>query len=276
MFIRFTKMHGLGNDFVVIDCVSQAMQMTPSLARKLADRHRGIGCDQLLLVEPPTLPEVDFQYRIFNADGGEVAQCGNGARCFAKFVRDQKLTGKNNITVQTSVGILELQYQSAEHITVTNEAPIFTPKDIPFARNNRESLYSLPIENNVYQLAVLSVGNPHAVLQVDNIDVAPVTELGPKIESHADFPENVNAGFMQVVSRTEIKLRVYERGAGETQACGSGACAAVIAGIQQDLLDSAVTVHLTGGRLNISWQGEGQPVMMTGSATTVFHGRIKI
>jgi diaminopimelate epimerase len=276
MFIRFTKMHGLGNDFVVIDGVSQSIRMTPALARKLANRRLGIGCDQVLLVEPPSTHDVDFQYRIFNADGSEVAQCGNGARCFAKFVRDQKLTGKKNIQVQTNAGILELQFENSGQITVLMGVPVFDPGDIPFDRPCRELLYPLSISDETYQLAALSIGNPHAVLQVDDITGAPVAELGPQIESHPDFPEKVNAGFMEVVSRQEIKLRVYERGTGETMACGSGACAAVIAGIQQDLLDSSVTVNLTGGQLDISWAGKGQPVKMRGPAATVFQGRIKI
>lgn len=274
--IRFTKMHGLGNDFVVIDGVSQAIDMSSTLARKLADRHRGIGCDQILLVEPPTIPDVDFQYRIFNADGSEVAQCGNGARCFAKFVRDQKLSGKTHLKVQTHAGILELHIDGGEDITVVMGVPIFEPGGIPLKRNEVQTLYPLHINGTIYQLAALSLGNPHAVLQVDDIAGAPVAELGPQIQSHPDFPEKVNAGFMEIVSRREIKLRVYERGAGETQACGSGACAAVVAGIQQDLLDSSVTVYLEGGQLDISWRGEGQAVTMTGPATTVFQGRIKI
>lgn len=274
--IRFTKMHGLGNDFVVIDGVSQAIDMSSTLARKLADRHRGVGCDQILLVEPPTTPNVDFQYRIFNADGSEVAQCGNGARCFAKFVRDQKLSGKTHLKVQTHAGILELHIDDGEDIAVEMGVPVFEPGGIPLKRDKAQTLYPLNINGAVYQLAALSLGNPHAVLQVDGIASAPVAELGPLIESHPDFPEKVNAGFMEIVSRREIKLRVYERGAGETQACGSGACAAVVAGIQQDLLDSSVTVYLKGGQLDISWQGEGQAVTMTGPATTVFQGRIRI
>lgn len=274
--IRFTKMHGLGNDFVVIDGVSQAVDMTATLARKLADRHCGIGCDQILLVEPPTVPNVDFQYRIFNADGSEVAQCGNGARCFAKFVRDQKLSGKTHLKVQTHAGILELHHDGGKNITVEMGIPVFEPDGIPLRRDRVQRLYPLDINGTVYQLAALSLGNPHAVLKVDDITNAPVAELGPQIECHPDFPEKVNAGFMEILSRREIKLRVYERGVGETQACGSGACAAVVAGIRQDLLDSSVTVYLRGGQLDIQWQGEGQAVTMTGPATTVFQGRIKI
>ncbi len=276
MFIRFTKMHGLGNDFVVIDAVSQQIDMTATLARRLADRHRGIGCDQILLIEPPPTPNVDFQYRIFNADGSEVAQCGNGARCFAKFVWDQKLTGKKHIRVQTSAGVLELRFTDSQRISVSMGAPMFEPRDIPFTAEKRAQLYPLEIDGDTYMIAALSIGNPHAVLQVDSVAAAPVAVLGPQIETHARFPERVNAGFMEITSRQQIKLRVYERGAGETQACGSGACAAVVAGIQQDLLESPVTVNLVGGNLDISWTGEGQPVTMTGSATTVFQGRIKL
>tara|TARA_R110000787_G_scaffold75748_3_gene167544 strand:- start:23716 stop:24546 length:831 start_codon:yes stop_codon:yes gene_type:complete len=276
MFIRFTKMHGLGNDFVVIDAVSQQIDMTATLARRLADRHRGIGCDQILLIEPPSSPNVDFQYRIFNADGSEVAQCGNGARCFAKFVWDQKLTGKKHIRVQTSAGILELRFTDSQRISVSMGAPMFEPGDIPFTAEKRAQLYPLKIDRDTYMIAALSIGNPHAVLQVNSVATAPVAVLGPKIETHARFPERVNAGFMEITSRQQIKLRVYERGAGETQACGSGACAAVVAGIQQDLLESPVTVNLVGGNLDISWAGEGEPVTMTGSATTVFQGRIKL
>ncbi|RLA46989.1 MAG: diaminopimelate epimerase [Gammaproteobacteria bacterium] len=274
--IRFTKMHGLGNDFVVIDGVSQAIHMTPTLAQNLADRHRGVGCDQVLVVEPPSVANVDFRYRIFNADGSEVAQCGNGARCFAKFVVDQKLTGKKHIRVQTNTGILELQFENSKSISVAMGIPVFDPKHIPLLSDQQETCYPLKVDGAMYRVAALSLGNPHAVLQVDNVDNAPIAELGPKIESHSNFPERVNAGFMEVVSRRQIRLRVYERGVGETQACGSGACAAVVAGIQQDLLDSSVSVDLVGGRLDISWPGENQSVTMTGPATTVFHGRIKI
>lgn len=276
MYLKFTKMHGLGNDFVIIDGVSQEVHMTPSLARKLADRHRGVGCDQILLVEPPSLPNIDFRYRIFNADGGEVAQCGNGARCIAKFVRDQKLTGKLNIKVQTSADNMEIEYRDSQNIIVSLGIPVFDPAKIPFNADQQSNLYPLDVDGKIYHIAALSMGNPHAVLQVNDVENAPVAELGPLIESHLRFPERVNTGFMEVVSRSEIKLRVFERGAGETLACGSGACAAVVAGIQQKLLDSSVTVKLTGGKLGVCWQGEGQAVTMTGPATTVFHGRIRI
>lgn len=274
--VRFTKMHGLGNDFAIFDGVSQAISMNPELARKLADRHLGIGCDQILLVEPPTAANVDFQYRIFNADGSEVAQCGNGARCFAKFVHDQKLTGKKLLKVQTRAGIMELHYEDANNISVVMDIPQFNPEAIPLQRAHRQNLYAFDVDGVTYQASALSLGNPHAVLRVDKVANAPVAEIGATLESHRDFPEKVNVGFMEVQSRTQIALRVYERGVGETRACGSGACAAVVAGIQQDLLDWNVTVQLTGGQLKISWPGEGHAVTMTGPATTVFHGRIKI
>jgi diaminopimelate epimerase len=276
MYLKFTKMHGLGNDFVIIDGVSQEVRMTPSLARKLSDRHRGVGCDQILLVEPPSLPNIDFRYRIFNADGGEVAQCGNGARCVAKFVRDQKLTGKLVIKVQTSAENMEIEFRDSQNIKVSVGVPAFEPASIPFIADEQVTLYPLAVDGEIYNIAALSIGNPHAVLQVNDLENTAIAELGPLIEAHQRFPERVNAGFMEIVSRTEIKLRVYERGAGETQACGSGACAAVVAGIQQNLLDSSVTVSLTGGELGVSWLGEGQVVSLTGPATTVFHGRIRI
>jgi len=276
MLLRFTKMHGLGNDFVVIDAITQEVQVTEALARRLADRRFGIGCDQVLVVEPPTDPNVDFDYRIFNADGGEVAQCGNGARCFAKFVRDRRLTGKHHILAQTKAGVLQLTVNRDNQITVNMGIPRFAPQAIPFQAEQAALLYDLQVDDQIVRLAALSLGNPHAVMQVQDVTTAPVATLGALIEAHPRFTQRVNAGFMQVINRTEIKLRVYERGVGETLACGSGACAAVVAGIQQDLLDSTVTVQLPGGNLHISWSGEDQPVAMTGPATTVYQGRIKI
>ncbi|PCJ93714.1 MAG: diaminopimelate epimerase [Porticoccaceae bacterium] len=276
MLLRFTKMHGLGNDFVVIDAVTQGVTITPDLARKLGDRRFGIGCDQILVVEPPNQPDVDFRYRIFNQDGSEVEQCGNGARCFAKFVRDRRLTGKNIIRVETASGIIELSIQQDHQIRVNMGAPILEPSNIPFTASEQNTCYTIDAEDKTLSISAVSMGNPHAVVQVDNVDTAPVATLGPTIESHLRFPQRVNVGFMQVLSRNEINLRVYERGAGETLACGTGACAAVVAGQLQDLLDSQVKVNLPGGSLVIEWAGDGQPVMMTGPATTVFHGRIKI
>lgn len=276
MYIRFTKMHGLGNDFVVIDAVTQAVTMTDELARRLADRHTGIGCDQILLVEPPSRPDIDFKYRIFNADGSEVAQCGNGARCFVKFVHDRRLTGKNLLNVETYAGTLQLSIDDQQNYTATLGIPNFEPAQIPFQAEQAASTYAIEADEKSLDIAALSLGNPHAVLQVTDIQQAPIDELGPLLESHSRFPERVNVGFMALVSRHEINLRVYERGAGETQACGSGACAAAVAGIAQDLLDSPVKVNLPGGSLTITWQGENQPVSVTGPATTVYQGRIRL
>jgi len=276
MYIRFTKMHGLGNDFVVIDAVTQAVTMTDELARRLADRHTGIGCDQILLVEPPSRPDIDFKYRIFNADGSEVAQCGNGARCFVKFVHDRRLTGKNLLNVETYAGTLQLSIDDQQNYTATLGIPNFEPAQIPFQAEQAASTYAIEADEKSLDIAALSLGNPHAVLQVTDIQQAPIDELGPLLESHSRFPERVNVGFMALGSRHEINLRVYERGAGETQACGSGACAAAVAGIAQDLLDSPVKVNLPGGSLTITWQGENQPVSVTGPATTVYQGRIRL
>jgi len=276
MLLRFTKMHGLGNDFVVIDGVSQAIAMTPVLARKLADRHFGIGCDQVLVVEPPSRHDVDFRYRIFNQDGNEVEQCGNGARCFAKFVRDRHLTGKSTLRVETATGVIMLRVKANNLIEVNMGVPILTPPDIPFVADRKAISYPLSVDGKELSISAVSMGNPHAVLTVSDIQTAPVYTLGPAIECHHCFPQRVNVGFMQILNRQQINLRVFERGAGETLACGSGACAAVVAGHLQDLLDSSVTVNLPGGSLQIEWPGENQPVIMSGPATTVFHGRIKI
>ena len=276
MLLRFTKMHGLGNDFVVIDGVSQAIAMTPALARKLADRHFGIGCDQVLVVEPPSRHDVDFRYRIFNQDGNEVEQCGNGARCFAKFVRDRHLTGKSTLRVETATGVITLRVKANNLIEVNMGVPILTPPDIPFVADGKAINYPLSVDGKELSISAVSMGNPHAVLTVSDIQTAPVDALGPAIECHHRFPQRVNVGFMQILNRQQINLRVFERGTGETLACGSGACAAVVAGHLQDLLDSSVTVNLPGGSLQIEWPGENQPVIMSGPATTVFHGRIKI
>ncbi|WP_438951248.1 diaminopimelate epimerase [Porticoccus sp.] len=276
MLLRFTKMHGLGNDFVVIDGVSQAVTMTPELARRLGDRHFGIGCDQILIAEPPSHHDTDFRYRIFNQDGNEVEQCGNGARCFAKFVRDRHLTGKKTLQVETGTGIITLRIKANNLIEVSMGVPILTPADIPFVADAMAINYPLSVNGRELSVSVVSMGNPHAVLTVADVQTAPVETLGPAIESHYRFPQRVNVGFMQILSRQEINLRVYERGVGETLACGTGACAAVVAGHLQELLDSTVTVNLPGGSLQIEWPGEGQPVIMSGPATTVFHGRIKL
>lgn len=276
MKLKFTKMHGLGNDFVVIDAMRQDIQLSPEQIHFLADRHFGVGCDQLLLVESPTRPDVDFRYRIFNADGGEVEQCGNGARCFARFVLDQGLTDKHSIAVETGGGDIVLKVRDNGEVTVDMGVPRFEPADIPFEADARSSHYQLEVDEHIWLIGAVSMGNPHAVLHVTNVDTAPVETLGPAIESHMRFPKRVNAGFMEVVDRGHIRLRVYERGAGETLACGTGACAAVAVGRQQGLLDAKVRVDLAGGTLQIEWQGEGQPVMMTGPAATVFEGVIEL
>ena len=276
MFLKFTKMHGTGNDFVVIDLISQHFKIRSRDVRKLADRHFGVGCDQVLVVEPPQSPDVDFRYRIFNADGNEVEQCGNGARCFARFVREKKLTTKKIITVETCSGVIELRVRPNHDVEVNMGAPHFEPADIPFRADDRAPCYTLQVDGQALEIGALSMGNPHAILRVDSTARADVERLGPLIESHPDFPKKVNAGFMQVVSERELRLRVYERGAGETLACGTGACAAVVYGIVRGWLRESVTVGLPGGKLSISWAGEGHPVMMTGPTAIVFEGAIKI
>ncbi len=293
MLINFTKMHGLGNDFVVIDALSQSVALTPGQLRFMADRHFGIGCDQILLVEAPTVPGVDFRYRIYNADGGEVEQCGNGVRCFARFVLDKHLTTKREISVETQAGIISTQIETNGLITVNMGVPQFAPTDIPFLADTQASAYTLEIAGQQLlppipasaalgrpaqriSIGVVSMGNPHAVMHVDNVDTAPVATLGPQIEQHARFPRRVNAGFMQIIDRSHIRLRVYERGTGETRACGTGACAAVAVGRQQGLLDETVTVDLPGGTLLIRWAEEGKSAWMTGPAVSVFEGKIEL
>ena len=276
MKLRFTKMHGLGNDFVVFDGISQTVTLTPEQCRHIADRHFGVGCDQILLVEQSARGDVDFRYRIFNADGGEVEQCGNGARCFVRFVHDHGLTDKNTIRVETASGIIEPRLLDNGLVTVNMGAPRFVPADIPFAAEAEAMSYALKVGQHVIHIAALSMGNPHAVLKVNDLDNAPVDILGPAIESHARFPQRANAGFMQVLTPHDIRLRVYERGAGETLACGTGACAAAVAGIRQDWLKSPVSVHTRGGDLIIEWAGKDQPVFMTGPAKTVFEGELEI
>jgi len=276
MILRFAKMHGLGNDFVVINLVTQHARVDENLVRRLADRHTGIGCDQLLLVEPPNNPKADFFYRIFNNDGSEVEMCGNGARCFAQFVLEQGLSSKKRILAETVKGLLELVINDDGTVTVDMGKPILTPAEIPFSAPAYKPLHHIDVEGLDVEISAVSMGNPHAVLLVDDVETAAVEELGPQIEHHPSFPNRVNVGFMQVLGRNEIKLRVFERGAGETRACGSGACAAVVAGILRNLLDSRVTVRLPGGNLSISWPGEGQTLKMTGPATTVFRGQIKL
>jgi diaminopimelate epimerase len=276
MRLRFSKMQGLGNDFVVIDGISQSVRLSPEKIRQLSDRHFGIGFDQLLLVEHPENPNMDFRYRIFNGDGGEVENCGNGARCFAVFVRDRRLTGKSNIKVETAGGNIELMISNDGDVSVNMGAPRFLPNEIPFIANDKATTYLLDVTGQNVEVSVVSMGNPHAVILVDNVKNAAVNTLGQQIERHPRFPQGVNIGFMQVVSSTEINLRVFERSAGETLACGTGACAAVVAGRLRNRLEESVKVNLPGGSLHISWAGEGQPVMMTGPATTVFHGQVAI
>ena len=276
MTLRFTKMHGLGNDFVVIDAINQAVELSGEQVRALADRHFGIGCDQLLLVEPASSPQIDFRYRIFNADGGEVGQCGNGARCFMQFVHEQGLTMADRIRVETASGTLELLRQSDGQVTVNMGIPRLEPTEIPFEASTRATHYPLEVDGQSLQIAALSMGNPHAVLRVDDIDTAPVNKLGPLIERHPRFPQRVNAGFMQIVDAGTVRVRVFERGSGETLACGSGACAAVVAGCLWGQLNDTVKVMLNGGELVVSWAGADTPVMMTGPATTVYQGQIDL
>ncbi|MDD0839996.1 diaminopimelate epimerase [Curvibacter sp. HBC61] len=287
MQIRFTKMQGAGNDFVVLDETAGRLNLSPAQYRYLADRHFGVGADQILTVRPGPAPDIDFEYVIHNADGGEVEQCGNGSRCFARYVRDKGLTTKDAIRVHTRAGLIEPVLQADGRVTVDMGAPVFELADIPFdpqgvapraqgswqvwplAAAGREALQDAAV-------AVVSMGNPHAVLLVDDVQTAPVASWGPLIESHPRFPRRVNAGFLQVLSRSEVRLRVYERGTGETLACGTGACAAVVAGIRLGLLDARVEVHTRGGQLTIEWAGVGQPVRMTGPAVTVFEGQIDV
>lgn len=276
MKIKFTKMHGIGNDFVVIDGFSQSIALTGEQIKHIANRHFGVGCDQLLMVERPTLDNIDFRYRIFNADGGEVEQCGNGARCFVRFVHDKKLTDKTEIQVQTAGGVITLKMQNDGQVTVNMGAPRFVPSEIPLLAEAEQLQYPLSLGNEIINISAISMGNPHAVQIVENVDTAPVAIQGPLIESHASFPKRVNAGFMQIMDNHRIRLRVFERGSGETLACGSGACAAVVAGIRLGQLQSPVNVEMLGGTLHIEWAGEYQPVWMTGPAQVVFDGEIDI
>ncbi|MBQ0744577.1 MAG: diaminopimelate epimerase [Pseudomonas sp.] len=276
MLLRFTKMHGLGNDFMVIDLVTQHAQLSAKLIRQWSDRHTGIGFDQLLVVEPPGNPDMDFRYRIFNADGGEVEQCGNGARCFARFVQDKRLTAKSEIHVETAGGPIILNVNADGQITVDMGAPRFSPAQIPFQADTEALTYTLEVGDQQLQISTVSMGNPHSVALVDDLDSFPVASLGPLIEKHPRFDQGVNAGFMQLVDRHHARLRVYERGAGETLACGTGACAAAVAGIRLGHLVSPVSIQLPGGSLQIEWAGPGQPVMMTGPATRVYEGQIRV
>jgi len=286
MKLKFTKMHGAGNDFVVLDGYSRPLALTSAQVRALADRHFGVGADQLLLVERPSVEGADFKYRIFNCDGGEVEHCGNGARCFVKFVRDTGLTDKRSVRVQVQGGLITLTMQENGEVVVDMGRPIFEPSRVPFdatglsgRREGADTVWPLDVGGDTHWISVVSMGNPHAVQIVDDVRAYPVTQVGPKIELHARFAQRVNVGFVQVRSRGEIALRVFERGAGETLACGTGACAAVAAGIRRGLLDSPVTVHALGGTLTIAWNGahdEAAPLLMSGPAATVFEGEIEI
>ena len=274
--IKFSKMHGLGNDFVVIDAISQEITLSTEQIRFIADRHIGVGCDQLLLVETAQSDGADFRYRIFNADGGEVGQCGNGARCFARYVREHDLSKKSKIPVEVAGGIIQLTMEKNGQVTVDMGRPQFVPTEVPFVADAEAPRYMIEIDDAVYEIGAVSMGNPHAVLQVASVDDAPVARLGPQIELHERFPERVNVGFMEVVDARHIRLRVFERGAGETLACGTGACAAVAVGRRWGLLDDEVLVDLPGGSLWVRWSGDESSVRMTGPATHVYEGQIEL
>jgi diaminopimelate epimerase len=276
MHTPFTKMHGTGNDFVVFDAIRHAIALTPERIRRLADRHFGIGCDQVLVVERATAAGADFRYRIYNADGAEVEQCGNGARCFARFVREAGLSAKPELVVQTLGGVIRPRLEADGQVTVNMGVPRFEPREVPFEAPTRAPVYDVLVSGERRELGVLSMGNPHAVQVVADVDSAPVLTEGALLERHARFPQRVNAGFMQVLDRGHIRLRVFERGAGETLACGTGACAAVVSGRQRGLLDATVKVSLPGGDLRIRWDGDGEPVWMSGPAMTVFQGSIDL
>ncbi len=279
MRLDFTKMHGLGNDFIVFDGITQNVHLAPGQARALAHRRTGIGCDQILIVERPTRPDADFRYRILNADGGEVEQCGNGARCFVRFVRDQGLTDKDEIAVETLGGMIYPRLEPDGQVRVNMGVPRWQPPEVPFVADGvprRGFVYDLDIGSVTVPVSVLSMGNPHVVQLVEDVGRAPVLSEGPMIESHPRFPQRTNVGYMQVIDRGRLRLRVYERGAGETLACGTGACAAVVAGRLRGLLDDSVDVMVPGGTLQVVWQGEGEPVWLTGPVARVFDGRVDL
>ena len=276
MTLRFTKMHGLGNDFVVVDALSRQVTLTPEQCRQLADRRFGVGCDQILVVEAPRSPDTDFHYRIFNADGSEVEQCGNGARCFARYVLDKGLTAKHEIPVGTSAGDIRIHVQDDGSVCVDMGVPIFDPQRIPFDADAEAGSYQLEVGGRTLEIGAVSMGNPHAVIEVEDLDTTPVLELGPLIEKHRRFPRRVNAGFMQILDPENIRLRVFERGTGETLACGTGACAAVAIGRRRGLLAERVKVSLPGGDLVVEWPDESRPVWMTGPAVTVYEGEIDL
>jgi diaminopimelate epimerase len=276
MILKFTKMQGLGNDFVVLDATTRPIRLSPRQLRQIADRHFGVGCDQILQIEAPREPDTDFYYRIFNADGGEVEQCGNGARCFVRYVHDQGLTDKTEIRVGTPAGVIVPRLEPDGQVTVNMGVPLLDPDDVPFQAPKRALTYVLEVGGETIEISALSMGNPHAVGVVPDIEAAPVGTQGALIERHPRFPRRANVGYMQIIDRGHIRLRVFERGVGETLACGTGACAAVVAGILRGRLDAQVTVRTSGGELGISWAGEGEPVMMTGPAASVFEGEISL
>jgi len=282
MLLRFTKMHGLGNDFVFLDLISQNVTIREEQIRALADRRLGVGFDQLLIVEPPDDPKIDFKYRIFNADGTEAEQCGNGARCFLRFVRDRGLTTKTQIRMSTNTGVIEARLEPDGNITVDMGPPVLMPDRIPFIADKAQISYTLEVAmpvcgtDKTFEISSVNMGNPHAVLIVDDVDTAPVSQLGPLIEHHPRFPQRVNVGFLQIVSSSEARLRVFERGVGETRACGTGACAAMVAGRLRGLLDETASIRLPGGDLSIRWAGDNAPVLMTGPASRVYEGRLHI
>ena len=276
MKLSFSKMHGAGNDFVVIDAVTQAVDLSVAHIKRSADRRRGIGCDQVLLLSPPDDPDADFRYSIFNADGSRAGQCGNGARCVGRFLREKKLTRQRELTLLTDGEPLSLSITEDGRVFAGLAAPKFAPESVPFSVAETAAQYPLEVQGQHLSVGVLSMGNPHAILMVDDCDNAPVGSLGPLIESHERFPDRVNVGFLQVNSRTDAKLRVYERGVGETEACGSGACAAAVHGMQLNLLDSDVTLQLPGGKLTVSWEGGSSPVWLGGPTASVFDGTISL
>lgn len=276
MLLRFTKMHGLGNDFMVLDLVSQHAHVQPRHVKQWGDRNFGVGFDQLLIVEPPSTPDADFRYRIFNCDGTEVEQCGNGARCFARFVVDKRLTAKKTIRVETKGGMIELTLTNDGQVTVDMGPPRLQPEQVPFQADAEALSYGIEVNGQRYELAAVSMGNPHGVLRVEDVDSSPVRTLGPQLEVHPSFPQKANIGFLQIINPHQARLRVWERGVGETLACGTGACAAAVAGIRQGWLQSPVQIDLPGGRLSIEWAGPGQPVMMTGPAVRVFEGQVRL
>ncbi len=277
MSIKFTKMHGAGNDFVMLDGISQRLKLRPRDIRRIADRRLGVGCDQILVVEAPGRPDADFRYRIFNADGSESGQCGNGARCFARFVHHRHLTRQRHMVVETSSGLMTLQLLDGKDVRVDMGAPRFAPAEVPIARDAEAKEYDLEVAGEPLRVGAVSMGNPHAVLRVDDVDSGCVERLGPAIEAHPDFPERVNAGFVQVLERDHIRLRVYERGVGETLACGSGACAAMVHGRRMGWLDDRVTVELPGGKLSVTWSGDSDaPVFLTGPTAISFEGSVRL